>query len=144
MRVAGSGVSLLVIGTALSCSSSSTSGTGPDPSKKLDTLSSTEVQSLCDWTAKDQGGYGTMIVCDAGQGSLEVPADRATCVTDVTPHWSQTTCTSTVGDWMTCAQWGLANVCATTQPAKPAACIAIDVGCFGGDDSVTATDAGTD
>jgi hypothetical protein len=51
--------------------------------------------------------------------------------------------TSTVEDWMTCAQWGLANVCATTSPTKPANCVALDVGCYGGDDSV-AEDAGAD
>jgi hypothetical protein len=137
-------LSFLVTGAIAACSSSSASNGGPDATKKLDALSATEVQSLCDWTAKDQGGYGTTIICDAGQGSLEVPADQATCVTDVTPHWSQSTCTSTVGEWMTCAQWGLANACATTRPAKPAACAAIDVGCFGGDDTATAQDAGTD
>jgi len=134
---------LLVLGTPLACSSSSASSGGLDPSQKLGALSSTEVQSLCDWTAKAEGGYGRTITCDAGQGSLQVSADQATCVTDVTPHWSQSTCASTVEDWTTCVQWGLANVCATMSPTKPANCVAIDVGCFGGDDSV-AGDAATD
>jgi len=46
---------LLVLGTPLACSSSSASSGGLDPSQKLGALSSTEVQSLCDWTAKAEG-----------------------------------------------------------------------------------------
>jgi len=132
------------MGTVVACSSTSATSSGVDPKKALDALSPAEVQSLCDWTAKAEGGYGNTVVCNAGGVPLEVPVDQANCVTDVTPHWGQRTCVAPVSDWMTCARWAFANVCATPALARPASCVAIDVDCFGGDDSVPRPDSGSD
>jgi hypothetical protein len=136
MRLAA--LNLFYAVTTFACSSSSPSTV--DPSKKLNTLSTGDQESLCDWTAQEQGGYGTIITCDAASTDLEVETDQAKCIADVSPHFSQPTCTANVGDWMTCVKWRLSNWCSATPPVPTGQCAAIQTGCFGS----SLPDAGTD
>jgi hypothetical protein len=136
MRLAG--VGLLLTGTTLACSSFSSSSV--DPSKKLNSLSTGDQQSLCDWTAQQQGGYGVIIPCDAAPTDLEVEKDQAICVAEEMQRFDQPTCTATVGDWMMCVKWRLSNWCSAAPPAPTGQCAAIQTGCYGS----RSPDAGTD
>ena len=141
MRLAGAGFLLL---STIACSSmpsaSADAGLDVDPAMKLNTLTSGEQQALCDWTNQEEGGYGTVVLCDASQASLEADKDQATCVAEEIQHFEQPTCTTTVGDWMMCVQWRLANWCTATPPTPSGQCAAIQTGCYGS----ASPDAGTD
>lgn len=126
----------------LACSStgSSSSGSGLDSSKKLSALSATDLQSLCDWTAAQEGGYGTVVACDAAPTSLQASKDQATCVAEGEQHFWQPICSATVGDWMACVKWRLSNWCFADPPPPSGACEAIQTGCYGSNP----TDAGAE
>jgi hypothetical protein len=129
--------------TALACSSGSAMpdpGPGVDSSKKLNELSMGDLQALCDWSARLQGGYGVHIPCDAAPTDLEVPPDQATCVAEVSPHFGRASCTTTVGDWEACLKWRLSNWCSVAPPPATGQCAALQVGCYG----PVPPDAGTD
>jgi hypothetical protein len=116
--------------TPLACSSSASSRSSVAPSKSLNALSTGDLQGLCDWTAQQEGGYGTNIPCDGG-GSLEASQDQATCVAEAMQHFDQPSCTSTAEDWMTCIKWRLSNWCSAAPPAPSGQCEAIQTGCYG-------------
>lgn len=123
---------ILMTATMLACScSSSTSSSSVDPSKRLNALTTSDQQALCDWTAQEQGGYGTIIPCDAGPSDLEVEKDHAACLALETQHFDQPTCTATVGDWMACVKLNLSTWCSAHPPAPTGQCAAIDTGCYG-------------
>jgi hypothetical protein len=117
-----------------SCSSASSGSGGPavDASKELSSLSVAELQTLCDWSVQQQGGYGAHGYCEASGTPLETPSDQATCVAEVTPHYSRPTCTTTVGQWAMCIRWFVANWCSATPLAHPPAeCVAFQTQCYG-------------
>jgi hypothetical protein len=124
---------------ASGCSSSA--GGSLDPSESLNALSTTQVQQLCDWAAKLQGGYGIDIPCDAAPTSLETPANQAACVAESAPHFSQASCSTSVGEWMMCVEWRLSNWCSASLPPLPANCAQAQAACYG---SESPLDAGTD
>ena len=110
----------------LACSSSTTApSTGPvdgaslDTSKLVISLSPAEQAALCDWDARQYGGYGNMVVCDAGAkagSSSEPGTDQAMCVMGVQHLASvRPTCPATVGDVMACIQFEIQSPCAGTD-----------------------------
>ena len=116
----------------LACSSSTTTtSTGPvdgaslDPSKLVISLSPAEQAAFCDWDAQQYGGYGHMVVCDAGAkagSSSEPGTDQAMCVMGVQHLASiRPTCPATVGDVMACVQFEIQNPCAGTD-SGPSGC----------------------
>jgi hypothetical protein len=69
---------------------------GVTGTKRIDALTTTEKQQLCDWTAQHFGGYGMSIDCGNGN-SLSADASQAYCVSS-TP----TNCPMTVSAYETC------------------------------------------
>jgi hypothetical protein len=124
--------------------SASSSGPPVDASKTLAELSPSEMAAFCDWVARQEGGYGATILCDAGAGtaSLEAPQDQATCVTELSQHAAEPNCSATVGQWTSCVDWLDANWCTTVPTMMPADCARIQATCYasGG----TAIDGGDD
>jgi hypothetical protein len=114
----------------LACSSpTTTTSTGPIDGATLDTskivvnLSPAEQATFCDWDAQQYGGYGHMVVCDAGAkagSSSEPGTDQAMCVMGL-QHLAgiRPTCSATVGDGMACVQWEIQNPCADTAVGPP-------------------------
>lgn len=125
---------VLAVSAAVACgghqapSSSSSNSAGPnlDASKKLADLSVTDWQTLCDWTAQQQGGYGSTIVCDAGGngGSLSAPTDEATCVQE---YAEGPNCPATVQQMVSCIQLWTKTWCDTA--VLPAECKALKNPC---------------
>jgi len=109
---------------------SAPSGPPLDSSKTLSALSTAEMQSFCDWLARDEGGYGRTISCEATGIPLETPQDQATCVSEMSQHASEPGCSATVGQWTMCVQWVDANWCSTTPAARPAECSLIQATCY--------------
>jgi hypothetical protein len=112
-----------------------------DPAKVLSSLSTSDLQALCDWEAQEQGGYGTTLYCEASGVPLYTATSQAECVAEVKPNFGRATCTATVGQLTTCVKWFVANWCSSTPPALPSECIAFDNGCYG---TQLTPDGGTD
>ena len=127
---------LVVAAATLACSSASSPSPSLDSSKKLNALSAADLEALCDWTAAEEGGYGTTIACDAAATSLEASQDQATCVAEGMQHFVQRMCPGTVGDWKVCVKWRLSNWCAATPPASSGECEVIQEGCYGSGSNV--------
>jgi hypothetical protein len=87
------------------------------PTKRVIDLAANERISLCDWTAREFGGYGGSLPCleDAGDPGLGAPMSVQDCV-DVLQigKWGPN-CPLTVQDFMTCIAWQAANVCNICQ-----------------------------
>lgn len=95
------GLVAIVLGVALvGCGSSTGSGggsSGVDSSKRLDSLTATEIAQFCDWTNAKLGGYGATMSC-GGDITLEADANQAECVAG-----APTTCAATVAQAEACA-----------------------------------------
>jgi hypothetical protein len=101
-----------------SSSSPNTSGLNLDSAKRLADLSATDWQSLCDWVAQEEGGYGNTIACDAGNGgSLIAPTDESGCVAE---YSEGPNCPATVQDMVLCIQNLTQTWCVTSM--LPAEC----------------------
>ncbi|MGA2448495.1 MAG: hypothetical protein ABTD50_07465 [Polyangiaceae bacterium] len=101
-----------------------------DPTTSLSALSAPGLQTLCDWTAAQEGGYGAIIDCDAAATSLEAAQDQATCVAQAQSQFDQASCAATVSDWVTCTQWRLSNWCSANPPPPTGRCEALQTGCY--------------
>ncbi len=140
------GVCLLAGSAVLSCGGESSSSVpNVDSSKGLVALSPGDQQSLCDWVAQLEGGYGHVTRCDAGP-FLTAPMDQAMCISVLIPTAAMhPNCTTTIGQYVPCVQWLLANWCTSTLPPVPDECKTVQAQCF--DDVVpmgSSSDAGTD
>ena len=128
---AARGVGLGVTTATFACSSASSQSASLDPSSMLNAISASDLKALCDWTAAQEGGYGTVVACDAAPTSLEADVDQATCVAEGRQHFAQATCSASVGDWMACVKWRLSNWCSATPPTPAGPCETIQNGCYG-------------
>jgi hypothetical protein len=141
-------VLVAVIGSAFAAGCGSNNGSGPssgpplEDSKTLANLSTSEMQSFCDWVAQQEGGYGRTISCDATGIPLEAPSDQTTCVSEFSQHASEPNCSATVGQWTICLQWFDANWCTTMTTTPPAECSVIQTTCYASGGSQA--DAGID
>jgi hypothetical protein len=108
------------------------------PSKRVVDLSSGEQLLLCDWNAREFGGYGMSIPCldDSGNPGLAAPASRQDCVsTYQVAHWGRD-CPLTVQDFMACVAWQVDNVCNVYNLPPPPECVTLDgPQCIGAIDS---------
>jgi hypothetical protein len=112
----GSGGSTGKGGTAGPGGASGSGGTGGTSAtsgvtgtKRIDSLTTTEKQQLCDWTAPHFGGYGMSIDCGNGT-TLSADPSQAYCVAS-TP----TNCPMTVSAYETCVN---DSSCADPLPAS--------------------------
>jgi hypothetical protein len=89
------------------------------PTMRIVDLSASEQISLCDWTARELGGYGGQISCpaDAADTMLAAPKSLQDCVSVLEiSKWGRD-CPLTVQDFMTCWTWQVDNVCNICQAA---------------------------
>jgi hypothetical protein len=108
------------------CSSSpSSSGPNLNSATLLVNLSTSDQKTLCDWWAKQYGGYGQSISCGSGLlviAPLVGPTDEASCASALPQQSSSPTCAATVGNEATCVQWTVQNGCKSTSAQAPADC----------------------
>lgn len=94
------------------------------PTKRVVDLSTSEQILLCNWNAREFGGYGGSIPCldDSGNPGLGAPVSLQDCV-DVYrfSHWGRD-CPLTVEDFMACVAWQVANVCNVYLLPPPPEC----------------------
>ncbi|HMF40293.1 MAG TPA: hypothetical protein VKQ32_06350 [Polyangia bacterium] len=97
----GSSNGMLPSGTGGGSGSTGTGGAGGSTSgvtgtKRLDSLTPTEQQMICDWAAAQLGGYGHSVDCGGGNMITAEP-DQATCIAD-----APTSCAGTVSQYEAC------------------------------------------
>jgi hypothetical protein len=142
------------------------------PTMRIVDLSSSEQISLCDWTARELGGYGGIVSCpeDAADTMLAAPISLQDCVSVLQIGKWGPDCPLTVQDFMSCTNWQVDNVCNICQAGAcsngtynlplPPECVTLggpqcegainsDAGLFnatdaGGSDATGADAAGTD
>jgi hypothetical protein len=142
MRLAFVWASGFTLVAAVGCSTAATPSL--DPSKRLNALSTSELAQLCDWTANQQGGYGSALTCEAAPYSpLHAATSQNECVVGFAPHASMPSCSITVGEWMMCADWTVSTWCTFPHPPAPASCEEFQAGCYG-DEVAVFPEAGTD
>lgn len=94
------------------------------PTKRIVDLSTSEQILLCNWNARELGGYGGSLPCldDSGNPGLGAPVSLQDCV-DVYrfSHWGRD-CPLTVQDFMACVAWQVANVCNVYSLPLPPEC----------------------
>jgi hypothetical protein len=138
------------------------------PTMRIVDLSSSQQISLCDWTARELGGYGGIVSCpeDAADTMLAAPISLQDCVSVLEIGKWGPNCPLTVQDFMSCTTWQVDNVCNICQAGDcsngtynlplPAECVTLggplcegainsDAGIFNTTDAGTsdAADAGT-
>ena len=116
---------------ASACGSSSTSSaSGVDPSKKLTALTDAEKGTLCDWMVARAGSYGNPGTCDRTQPAAMSPFlaydDQAACVADFRDP-TYTACQATVAQMEACVK--ALPTCATLTDASNATACASLSGC---------------
>ncbi len=127
-RAAAAVVALTVLAGA--CSSTNDETATLDSSQRLVTLSDTQRGALCDWYAQRAGGYGRTIPCEASGIPMVIDA-RASCILDYELQAAQhPNCPTTVGQYESCAEFFLANWCASSPPTLPADCATFQTQCF--------------
>jgi hypothetical protein len=94
------------------------------PTKLVIDLSSSEEILLCDWNAREFGGYGMSIPCldDSGNPGLGAPASIEDCVSTFQFGRWGSDCPLTVQDFMTCVAWQVDNVCNVYTLPLPQEC----------------------
>jgi hypothetical protein len=94
------------------------------PTKLVIDLSSSEEILLCDWNAREFGGYGLSIPCldDSGNPGLAAPASIEDCVSTFQFGRWGSDCPLTVQDFMTCVAWQVDNVCNVYNLPLPQEC----------------------
>jgi hypothetical protein len=130
------GLALAITAVALPACSS-TSGSDKSPSKlppvstsqPVSGLSESDQQQLCDWQAALYGGYGRTLDCADAEGQGEMvgvgPTDQASCVGQFAQLSVETkSCGATVGQFETCLQWDVTNLC-VVGAKPPAECAAL-------------------
>jgi hypothetical protein len=108
------------------------------PTMRIVDLSASEQISLCDWTARQLGGYGLTISCpaDAADTMLAAPISLQDCVSVLQiSKWGRD-CPLTVQDFMACTTWQVDNICNICQAGAcangtytvplPAECLTLD------------------
>lgn len=87
---------------------------GLPATKPLRQLSAAEQTTICDWTARQYGGYGQTTKCPSGKIATRVPRTLESCQTSFT----RLRCDVTVGQFEACTLAAARDVCAsvTTQP----------------------------
>jgi hypothetical protein len=129
------GGGLFLLSAVFACSSGSSAGAPGDPpvdpSKELAALSTSDLQSLCDWVARQEGGYGTTTHCEATGIPLYASKDQAECLAEVAQHLSRPTCTTTVGQYTMCFRVFLASWCSSMPPTRPTVCDDFQTQCYG-------------
>lgn len=87
------------------------------PTMRIVDLSSSEQISLCDWTARELGGYGGIVSCseDAADTMLAAPISLQDCVSVLEIGKWGPNCPLTVQDFMSCTTWQVDNVCNICQ-----------------------------
>jgi hypothetical protein len=87
------------------------------PTMRIVDLSSSEQISLCDWTARELGGYGGIVSCpeDAADTMLAAPISLQDCVSVLEIGKWGPDCPLTVQDFMSCTNWQVDNVCNICQ-----------------------------
>jgi len=94
------------------------------PTKLVIDLSTSEEILLCDWNAREFGGYGLSIPCldDSGNPGLAAPASIEDCVSTFQFGRWGSDCPLTVQDFMTCVAWQVDNVCNVYNLPLPQEC----------------------
>lgn len=94
------------------------------PTKLVIDLSSSEEILLCDWNAREFGGYGMSIPCldDSGNPGLAAPASIEDCVSTFQFGRWGSDCPLTVQDFMACVAWQVDNVCNVYNLPLPQEC----------------------
>jgi hypothetical protein len=94
------------------------------PTKLVVDLSTSEEILLCDWNAREFGGYGMSIPCldDSGNPGLAAPASIEDCVSTFQFGRWGSNCPLTVQDFMTCVAWQVDNVCNVYNLPLPPEC----------------------
>ena len=93
-------------------------GSGVTGTKRLDSLTTSEKQAICDWAAMEFGGYGHVMDCGGGT-TITAEPDQATCVAD-----APTNCAATVTQYEACiTQVSCSNL-------APAACGPVFTNCM--------------
>jgi|HubBroStandDraft_1064217.scaffolds.fasta_scaffold02737_12 hypothetical protein len=87
------------------------------PTMRIVDLSASEQISLCEWTARQLGGYGGSISCpeDAADTMLAAPISLQDCVSVLEISKWGPDCPLTVQDFMACTIWQVDNVCNICQ-----------------------------
>ena len=129
---------VLVVGLlAAACTSTSPgpsdSGlSGVDGGGPIASLSDSDKQALCNWTAQQFGGYHGRGVCaDSATGGLQGPVDLSGCLDQLIDY---THCSGAVSLYETCVQQEVANACNGPPTAGNApACAAYQATCAAAD-----------
>jgi hypothetical protein len=87
-------------------------------------LSASELISLCDWNAREFGGYGGNVPCPdaADQGIIGAPESVQDCVSVLQVNRWGPDCPLTVQDFMSCVTWQVDNVCNILTLTPPPEC----------------------
>jgi hypothetical protein len=87
----------MALASACGGGSGGSGASGVSGSKTLASLTTSEKQQLCDWTAAESGGYGKTVTCADGSDSSN-DANQAACVAAVP------TCSVTVAQFEACTK----------------------------------------
>jgi hypothetical protein len=118
------------------------------PDKRVIDLSPTEFALLCDWNAREYGGYGGSLPCriDASSPSIGAPIGVQDCLDTLEFRLWGRQCPLTVQDFMECVRWQVQKVCSPTDAGDwPPSCVTqqgpLCIGGIGKDSQAPAADA---
>jgi len=118
-------VALSGLWVALSGCGDDSDGAGVPDDKVLSTLSDSELGSVCDYLARETGGYGATRTC--GTETRKSWPDQAACKSSLAPL--QVGCGATFGQLRACSAKQAAAGCDTAAAENSPECKAFDDAC---------------